>query len=82
MADTMLTTIDNPYDPYTHFDEWYTYDITKGYDTCGYLARIVKTSDELSEADQEVALDQAKQEIISMNILGIYKLVSPSSSEK
>lgn len=78
----MLTTIDNPYDPYTHFDEWYTYDITKGYDTCGYLARIVKTSDELSEADQEVALDQAKQEIISMNILGIYKLVSPSSSEK
>ena len=82
MADTMLTTIDNPYDPYTHFDEWYTYDITKGYDTCGYLARIVKTSDELSEADQEVALDQAKQEIISMNILGIYKLVSPSSSDK
>lgn len=82
MADTMLTTIDNPYDPYTHFDEWYTYDITKGYDTCGYLARIAKTSDELSEADQEVALDQAKQEIISMNILGIYKLVSPSSSEK
>lgn len=82
MADTMLTTIDNPYDPYTHFDEWYTYDITKGYDTCGYLARIAKTSDELSEADQEVALDQAKHEIISMNILGIYKLVSPSSSEK
>lgn len=82
MADTMLTTIDNPYDPYTHFDEWYTYDITKGYDTCGYLARIVKTSDELSETDQELALDQAKQEIISMNILGIYKLVSPSSSEK
>lgn len=82
MADTMLTTIDNPYDPYTHFDEWYTYDIAKGYDTCGYLARIAKTSDELSEADQEAALDQAKQEIVSMNILGIYKLVSPSSSEK
>lgn len=71
----MLTTIDNPYDPFTEFDEWDAYDRQAGYNTCGYLARIVRTSDELSEADQEVAIDEAIDEIVELNVLGVYKKV-------
>ena len=73
MKDMMLTTIDNPYNPFTHFDEWRAYDIEKGYFTCEYLARIVKTSDELSETDQLSAIEQAIDEIVKLNILGLYK---------
>lgn len=73
MKDMMLTTIDNPYNPFTHFDEWRAYDIEKGYFTCEYLARIVKTSDELSETDQLLAIEQAIDEIVKLNILGLYK---------
>ena len=36
----MITTIDNPYNPFTQFDEWYAFDEGKGYCTSGYLARI------------------------------------------
>ena len=71
----MLTTVDNPYDPFTQFDEWYQYDQRMGYDTSGFLARIVKTSDELSEADQDVAIENAIDEIVEYNVLGLYRKV-------
>lgn len=74
--ETMLTTIDNPYDPFDNFDEWKAFDESKGYYTCEYLARIAKTSDELSQADEDLAIDEAIDEILKMNILGIYKKVT------
>ena len=71
----MLTTADNPFNPFTQFDEWQKFDESKGYYTCAYLARIVKTSDELSETDEALAIRQAIDEIVRLNILGIYKKV-------
>ena len=75
MAQSMLTTIDNPYNPFTQFDEWFSFDESKGYHTCAYLARIVKTSDDLSEADEDLAIEMGIDEIVKLNILGIYKKV-------
>lgn len=75
MKDVMLTTVDNPFDPFTQFEEWKAFDESKGYHTCAYLARIVKTSDELSEADEALAIEQAIDEIIKLNLLGIYRKV-------
>jgi hypothetical protein len=79
--EAMLTTIDNPFDPFTQFDEWYEFDVSKGYNSCSYLARIAKTSNELSELDNSIAIDQAIDEIVSLNVLGIYKKVY-SNEEK
>lgn len=76
--DFMLTTIDNPFNPFTQYEEWYNYDETKGYHTCGYLARIAKSSDELSESDESLAINQAIDEIVKLNILGIYLKVDSS----
>lgn len=73
MSEIMLTTIDNPYDPFENFDEWYVYDVSRGYNTCAYLARIAKCSDELSEADEALAINQAIDEILELNVLGIYR---------
>lgn len=72
----MLTTVDNPFDPFTQFNEWFTYDASMGYHTPSYLARIVRTSDELSEIDQLLSIEEAIDEIVSMNVLGIYRKVS------
>lgn len=72
----MLTTIDNPYNPFTQFDEWLAFDESKGYHSCAYLARIVITSDELSETDQALSNEEAIDEIVSMNVLGLYKKVT------
>lgn len=71
----MLTTIDNPFSPFMQWDEWKRYDEDKKYYTCSYLARIAKTSDDLSEADYNKAIDDAIEEIISLNINGMYTKV-------
>lgn len=73
---SMLTTVDNPYDPFTRWDQWYQYDQAHGYDTPGLLARVTVTSDELSEADQSDAIEQAINTIVNENVLGIYRKVN------
>lgn len=68
----MISTSDNPYDPFTQWDQWFNYDSTAGYNTPAYLARVVRSSEELSEADQSLAIEEAIDEIVRENILGIY----------
>lgn len=74
--ETMLTTKDNPFDPFTQFDEWLSYDRAMGYMTCEYLGRIAKTSSELSDLDQIQEDERAIDEIIELNPNGIYKKVT------
>lgn len=76
MKESMLTTLDNPYDPFTQFDQWNAFDEAHGYYTCAYLARIVKTSPELSDADQRAEIENAIDSIVKLNVLGIYKKVT------
>jgi hypothetical protein len=71
----MLTTVDNPYDPFTQWDEWFAWDLTAGYHTPGLLARIARTSDDLSEADKHLAIQQAIDEIVQENVLGVFRKV-------
>ena len=80
MDDTMLTTVDNPFSPHTQFREWYTYDVNKGYNTLGLLARIVKSSPNLSEADQDLAIQDAMDEIVEENVLGVHRKVSKNGT--
>lgn len=72
MAATFVTTLDNPYDFFKQFDEWYAFDTEKGYNTCAYLARIAKTSTEMSEKEYEQAVNDAVDEILRLNITGNY----------
>jgi hypothetical protein len=75
----MLTTIDNPFNPWTQYEEWDAWDQDHGYYTAGYLARIVKTSDEMSEADQDLAIEYAIDEIIQLNPLGRWTKVKQTT---
>ena len=68
----MLTTSDNPFDPFDDFDSWFAFDTSQNYNSCSYLARIAKTSDELSDVDNELAIEQAIDEIINLNLTGNY----------
>ena len=68
----MLSTIDNPYNPFDHYDEWLVYDETHGYYSNSLLARILITSEELSEADQALDVERAIDEIVKENALGLH----------
>ena len=72
----MLTTTDNPYDPFKQFASWFMFDIEKGYNSCAYLGRIARTSDQLSEEENDQEVERAIDEIIKYDFMNIYKKVS------
>lgn len=72
----MLTTLDNPFNPFTQWRQWFAFDAGKGYNTSSYLARIVKSSHELSKDLETHAINEAIDEILEFNILGIYVAVT------
>ena len=76
MAESMLTTTDNPFDPFTQYDEWLQFDEAKGHFTNNLLARVAKSSDELSEIDEDLAIEAAMDEIVFFNVSGLHKKVT------
>ena len=68
----MLSTNDNPFNPFTQFDQWYLYDIEKGYYSCGLLARIARTSEQFSDRENELEIERAIDEIIKYDFTNNY----------
>ena len=75
MTECALTTFDNPYDPFDQFDSWFMFDVDKGYNSCAYLDRIARTSDQLSDEENDQEIERAIDEIIKYDFLNIYKKV-------
>jgi len=73
--EVMLTTFDNPYDPFEEFAQWLLFDNEKGYGTCDYLGRIARTSDQLSQEENDEEVERAIDEIIQLDFRNIYKKV-------
>ena len=71
----MLTTFDNPYNPFDEFTSWFMFDEDKGYHSCAYLGRIAKTSEQLSDEENAQEIERAIDEIIKYDFQNIYKKV-------
>ena len=71
----MLTTSDNPYDPFEQFQSWFLFDVEKGYNSCAYLGRIARTSEQLSDEENNIIIEEAIDEIIKYDFMNIYKKV-------
>lgn len=76
MAKVMITTVDNPYSPFTQTDLWRSFDVDQGYYTREYLARIAKTAPEMTDADYDDEIERAIDDIIKYDPLKIYKKVT------
>lgn len=76
MEDVMLTTIDNPYNPFFEFEKWKNFDESNGYYSCSLLARVIKSSNELSEEDESLAINEAIDEIVKENLSGVHKKIT------
>lgn len=79
MRECMLTTIDNPFDPFTQFEDWFQFDESKGYHSCAYLGRIAKTSTSMSDSDYALEVERAIDEIVKRDPLMIYRKATRDS---
>lgn len=70
----VLTTRDNPFNPVTQNEAWLNYDMNKGYNTYGLIARIADYSSDLDDASNDERTEAAIAEILHYNPL-LYALV-------
>lgn len=64
MEDVMITTVDNPYNPFTEWEDWLNYDVQHGYMTCERLASITTISDSLSEEENNQTINESIDQLI------------------
>ena len=76
----MLTTFDNPFDPFEQFTSWFMFDVEKGYNSCGYLARIANLTDDMSDQEVNDEIERAIDEIIQYDFMNIYKKVKKNTT--
>lgn len=80
MAECMLTTIDNPYDPFTQYEEWLAFDeyqsLLTGRPTCNsYVASMARTSPDLTPEDCQEEVERAITSIVELNLSGTFRKV-------
>lgn len=73
MNQCMLTTFDNPFNPFDQFEQWFLFDVEKGYNSCGKIARIANFSEDMSDKEYLEETERAIDEIILYDYLNIYK---------
>ena len=62
----LLSTIDNPFSPFTEWYAWYYQDLLLGYDTCGLIARVSNSSNTINDDSEYIAM----RSIITNNFSG------------
>ena len=66
MEQHLLTTIDNPYNPFVDFSSWYMFDCEKGHNTSARLARIANIDCEMTQKEIDEETERA------MNLIAKY----------
>ena len=77
----MLSTIDNPFNPFEDYSSWLMFDKEKGYDSAERLMRIAKLTDSMTQKEENEEIERAIDEIIKYDILNVYIKVSKTLNE-
>ena len=81
MTCCMLSTIDNPFNPFEDYSSWLMFDKEKGYDSAERLMRIAKLTDDMTQKEENEEIERAIDEIIKYDILNVYVKVSKILNE-
>ena len=82
MAQCMATTMDNPYNPFTHWDEWLAYDLIHQYTTCQLVAYFDQSSSLMDEEDYEYEVEQAIDKLLELDPFGIHIKVREHNADQ
>ena len=82
MSQIMLTTVDNPFSPFTQWDEWWAFDHWHGYKCCEILGNVADTSPDLSDEDTEEAIDEAIRAIVRNDPTNMYTIAFENEEER
>ena len=71
----MLTTIDNPFNPFEDYLSWLSFDKEHNYNSSERLMRIAQITDDMTMIEEENEIERAINEIIKYDIMNVYQKV-------
>ena len=78
----MLTTVDNPYNPYENFVRWFEFDELHGYHCCEKVGALAKIYEGMSSDEIAAATEKAIDTVIINDFTGIYRKVSERTAKE
>ena len=82
MAQCLLTTFDNPINPFTDRDQWLEFDNSHGYHTDQLLAAFNEASSMMEDDEYEYETNLAIDHLLTINPSGMhYKLYEDNAAE-
>lgn len=76
VKDMWITTVDNPFDPFTQFERWFNFDEQKNYRTCERVARLAHCNfDNLTAKENDELINQAMNTLVELYGDKVYRLV-------
>lgn len=79
MDEVMLTTVDNPFNPFTHWEEWLAYDMSNGYNSSGIVAAITNTSNEFSDKLESDEIAEAINHFVSIEPTNLFAAIKKTT---
>ena len=77
-----LTTTDNPFNPFTHWESWLSYDEDAGHNTNQKLARVSNPSLDITDEEELAVLElEAIMFILEHDLTGLYMIVQDNAEE-
>lgn len=73
-----LTTIDNPWNPFTNFRDWYNYDESHDYGSCSIVDRLSHTTDDMTLVEEAKEIERAILSFVEADPTGLYIAVYDS----
>ena len=67
-----LTTIDNPFNPLEDFDHWLEFDLEKGYNSCGKLARLTHIDDSMTDEEKIIEIERGIDRLVQLDPTDLY----------
>lgn len=74
-----LTTIDNIWNPFTNFNQWFAFDLQKQHYSNQVLAKIALVSEELSDEENRQEIERAIDRILELDPIKEFAKVYPST---
>lgn len=79
--EVMLSTIDNPFNYFTEFRDWFNFDCQRGYYSCAKVARLSEIKDSMSQLEIDKEIERAIDSFLSVDFTGLYcKVINETPS--
>lgn len=76
VKDMWITTVDNPFDPFTQWERWFNFDEQHNYKTCERVARLAHCDPTtLTEKENDEFVNQALISLVDMYGDNVYRIV-------